>query len=93
MRAGRQAEDDVAAMNSERAELMAFNRSPIVKPLAARGQSRLRVGQLEDAISARLQDIEELTLQLEAAKRVLDFAAQLDAECRIQLAIEPEAPQ
>jgi hypothetical protein len=75
----------LAAMEAERDQLHAFIHARVTKPLAARGEARLRVAQLETDIPICRQTIASLELDRQVAEQMLAFAEQLRNECHIQL--------
>jgi hypothetical protein len=82
---GSEAVAHLAALEAERARLQRFIRAPMAKPLAARGEARAAVMQLDYDIAAQRQLITTLEQDLQVANTVVDFARQMKKDCRIQL--------
>lgn len=82
---GNRALDDLRALEAERGRLQLFINAPMAKPLAARGQARTAVMQLDNEIAACKDRIRQIEQDLDVAKTMVDFARQLKKDCRIQL--------
>jgi hypothetical protein len=79
----REAQAQLSDMEAEKERLTAWIEAPVVKPLAQRGQARIRVAELEKSIPEQKDFIAGLANDVETAKNMLDLAHQLSGKCKV----------
>jgi hypothetical protein len=82
---GTRAEGQLAAMQARRNELMEFIAAPALKSLAARGEAKRTVLQLDRTIPAAQEQLASLEAEHRDILELVEFARELE-RCRLQLA-------
>jgi hypothetical protein len=82
---GKRASGELEVMYEERDRLQSWIAAPGVKPLAARGQARVRVAELASAIPPLESLVESLRADVVLADKMEELAAHLSRECRVQI--------
>jgi hypothetical protein len=82
---GKRASAELDSMYEERDRLQSWMAAPGVKPLAARGQARVRVTELGSAIPPLESLVKSLRADLALADEMEELAAHLNRDCRVQI--------
>jgi len=82
---GKRATSELEAIQGERQQLQAWIAAPVAKPLAARGQARARIAELELAIAPQAELVATLEADFKVAEAMHELAADLHRRCQIQI--------